>query len=87
MKNVIVDIVAHATQIPNFEELLPLENQVVSNWKKEGLLEQLYLKHDTTGVFLVFSDLKQSKVEELIKTLPLYQFFEKIEINTVEKQF
>ena len=39
----------------NFPEILKLEREMVSNWKSEGILDQLFLRPTKNGAILIFN--------------------------------
>lgn len=57
----------------NFQEILQHEREVVAEWKKEGFLDQLFLRQTKNGAVLVFKDVDEEKVNQLMERLPLYQ--------------
>ena len=87
MKRVLVNIVCYPDKIENIQELLPQEMEVGNKWKAEGLLEQLYMKQDRSGVYMVFKDVDEFQVKQLIPTLPLFNYFEKVDYSSLERMF
>jgi muconolactone D-isomerase len=71
----------------NFPEIIKHEQEVVANWKEEGILESLYLRKEKNGAILIFKDLEEEKVKELMTTLPLYKLKKSIEYLNLIKQF
>ena len=64
----------------NFQEILKQEREMVSQWKKEGLLDQLFLRPTKNGAILIFKDIEEEKANELMTTLPFYQLKKSMEI-------
>ena len=64
----------------NFPEILKHEREVVAQWKKEGFLEQLFLRPAKNGAVLIFKDVDEEKVNQLMTTLPFYQLKKSLEI-------
>ena len=64
----------------NFKEILKQEREVVSQWKKGGVLEQLYLRPTKNGAILIFKDMDETKANELMTTLPFYKLKKSMEI-------
>ena len=87
MKRVQVNIINYLDKIANLEEMLPKEFAVAMGWKEQGILEYLFIKDNRTGAVLVFKDVEESKVKELIPTLPLFSHFDKVEYSVLDKQF
>jgi muconolactone D-isomerase len=64
----------------NFPKILQHEREVVAQWKKEGFLEQLYLRPTKNGAVLIFKDIDEPEVNKLMTTLPFYQIKKSIEV-------
>jgi hypothetical protein len=71
----------------NFQEIIKHEQEVVAQWKEQGILESLYLRQGRNGAVLIFKDIDQARVEELMATLPLYPLRKSIEYYGLIKQF
>jgi muconolactone delta-isomerase len=71
----------------NFQDIIKHEQEVVAQWKEEGILESLYLRQGRNGAVLIFKDIDQARVEELMATLPLYPLRKSIEYYGLIKQF
>lgn len=71
----------------NFQEILKHEQEVVAKWKEEGILEHLFLRQTKNGAVLIFIDLDEHKVKELMETLPLYPLKKNVEYYQLIKQF
>ena len=71
----------------NFSEIIKHEQEVVAGWKQEGLLEHLFLRQGRNGAVLIFKEMDEAKVKELMETLPLYQLKKSIEYLPLIKQF
>lgn len=71
----------------NFQEILKHEQEVVSKWKEEGILEHLFLRQTRNGAVLVFKDIDEEKVKELMEILPLYKLKKSVEYLNLIKQF
>ncbi len=65
---------------PDFPEILQREREVVAQWKKEGILEQLFLRPTRNGAVLLFKDIDEQQATELMTTLPFYPLRKSIEI-------
>ncbi|MGN6640968.1 MAG: hypothetical protein ACTHJ8_18805 [Mucilaginibacter sp.] len=86
MERVIVNITIDLNKVPNLQELLPKEQAVVAKWKEEGIQEHLFLNGDQ-GAILVFKDITVDKAKELIPLLPLVQYADKVEYQSVQKYY
>ena len=71
----------------NFQDIIKHEQEVVAQWKEEGILENLYLRQGRNGAVLIFKDIDQARAEELMATLPLYPLRKSIEYYGLIKQF
>ena len=71
----------------NFQEIIKHEQEVVAQWKAEGILEHLFLKETKNGAILIFIDVDEAKVRELMTTLPLYQLKKSVEYFSLMQQF
>lgn len=81
MNRILVILTIDTENLPaNFSEILQREREVVANWKKEGILEQLFLRPTKNGAVLILKDIDEEKANELIKTLPFYELKKSLEI-------
>jgi hypothetical protein len=71
----------------NFQEIIKHEQEVVAQWKAEGILEHLFLRETKNGAILIFKDIDEAKVRELMPTLPLYQLKKSVEYFSLMQQF
>ncbi|MEI6312801.1 MAG: hypothetical protein WCP57_11125 [Bacteroidota bacterium] len=71
----------------NFQEILKHEQEVVAKWKEEGILENLFLRQSRNGAILIFKDVDEEKVKELMTTLPFFKLKKSIEYLSLIKQF
>jgi muconolactone D-isomerase len=71
----------------NFQEILKHEQEMVAEWKAQGILENLFLRQARNGAVLIFKDVDEQKVRELVETLPFYQLRKSIEYLILIKQF
>ena len=86
MKRILVILTIETDNLPNnFPEIIKHEREVVAKWKEEGFLDQLFLRQSKNGAVLIFKDIDETKVKELMVTLPLYQFKKSIEILSLIK--
>ena len=81
MNRVLVILTIHTENLPShFPEILQHEREVVAQWKKEGFLEQLFLRPTKNGAVLIFKDKTEEEVNELMTTLPFYPLRKSIEV-------
>ncbi len=53
---------------------------MVAKWKEESFLDQVFLRQTKNGAILIFKDIDEAKVNQLMPTLPLYQLKKSMEI-------
>jgi muconolactone delta-isomerase len=81
MNRILVILTIDTDNLPgNFQEIIKHEREVVAQWKKEGFLDQLFLRQTKNGAVLIFKDIDEEKVNQLMPSLPLYQLKKSIEI-------
>ena len=81
MNRILVILTINTENLPeNFQEIIKHEREVVAKWKEGGFLDQLFLRQTRNGAVFIFKDIDEAKVNELMLTLPLYQFKKSIEI-------
>ena len=71
----------------NFQEILKKEQELVAQWKNEGILEHLFLREKRNGAVLIFKNVNKEKAQEIMKILPFYQLKTNIEYYNLMKQF
>lgn len=81
MNRILVILTIDTDNLPsNFPEILQKEREVVAQWKKDGILDQLFLRPTKNGAVLIFKDVTEDRANELMKTLPFYQLKKSIEM-------
>ena len=86
-KRLLVETWGDFRKIPNLSELMPVEMSVASKLRDQGLIESLLIKDGLKGAYIVYTETDKEKVAEILKTLPLYPYFEKIEYTLVDKTY
>jgi len=71
----------------DFQEIIKHEQEVVAQWKAEGILEHLFLRRERNGAILIFKDMDEQRAKELMETLPLYKLMKSVEYFNLMKQF
>jgi len=80
MESLAVVLTMDPGNIPeNFIEILEHEQKIIAEWKKEGILEYLFLPKDRGLAVLVFRNIDFLEVKEKVGSLPLFQFFKSVE--------
>ena len=88
MNRIAVIFTINTDNLPaNFQEILQHERQVVDQWTEAGYLDHMCLRQTKNGAVMIFKDLDEVKVMELMKTLPLYPLTKSIEMLPLIKQF
>jgi len=86
MNRILVILTIDTENLPeNFQEIIKHEREVVAKWKQEGFLDQLFLRQTKNGAVLIFKDIDEAKVNQLMPTLPLYQLKKSIEVFPIIK--
>ena len=81
MNRILVILTLDMENLPaNFQEILRQEREVVTQWKKDGVLEQLYFMPTKNGAVLIFKDIDEEKANQLMTTLPFYPLRKSMEI-------
>jgi muconolactone D-isomerase len=81
MNRVLVILTIDTENLPeNFPQILQHEREVVSQWKKEGFLDQLFLRPTKNGAVFIFKDIDEEKVNQLMTTLPFYKIKKSLEV-------
>ena len=71
----------------NFSDILKQEQEVVAQWKEQGILEHLFLRQAKNGAVLIFKDIEDEQVKELMQTLPFYKLKKSVEYFNLIQQF
>ena len=71
----------------DFQEILKEEQAIVAQWKEEGILEHLYLRYEKNGAVLVFKNVDENQVKELMTELPFFKIKKSIEYYQLIQQF
>ena len=71
----------------NFQEIVIHEQEIISKWKEEGILDHFFLRQTKNGAVLIFKGVDEEKAKELMATLPLYKLKKSVEYLNLIKQF
>jgi hypothetical protein len=86
--NILVIFTINTDNLPeNFQEIIKHEQEVLSAWKQEGIVEHLFLRPTRNGAVIVFSNIDEERARLLMEELPLYQFVQSVEYYPLIKQF
>lgn len=87
MNRILVILTLDMENLPgNFQQILQREREVVAQWKKEGILEQLYLRPAKNGAVLIFKNIDEEKANQWMTTLPYYPLRKSMEIFPLIKE-
>ncbi len=88
MNRVLAILTIDTDNLPaNFQEIIKHEQEVVAQWKAEGILEHLFLRQTRNGALLIFEGVEEEAAQKLMETLPLYQLKKSVEYFNLMKQF
>ena len=88
MNRVQVILTLDMENIPsNFPEILKQEQEVVAKWKEQGILEHLFLRQAKNGAILIFKDVEEEQVKNLMEILPFFKLKQSIEYFNLIQQF
>ena len=78
----------HKDQLPaNFPEIIQHEQEVIAQWKKDGLVEHLFLRPTRNGAVIIFNVENEAQAQEWMEKLPLYVLVKSVEYLPLIKQF
>ena len=81
MNRILVILTIDTDNLPsNFPEILKHEREVVAQWKRDGILDQLFLRPTKNGAVLILKNVDEAGANELLKTLPFYALKKSLEL-------
>lgn len=88
MNRIQVILSIDTTNLPaNFQEIVKHEQEVLFQWKAEGFLEHLYISQAKDAAVLILKDMDETKAEELVEGLPLFQLKKSVQYFNLVQQF
>jgi hypothetical protein len=73
MNKILVVLTIDIENLPaNFSQILQEERVMVSQWKKDGFLDQLFLRPSKDGAVMILKNLDEEAAHNLVKELPFY---------------
>jgi hypothetical protein len=75
------------TTIKSNPELPKMEMEFVYRWKEQNILESFFISVIKKNAVLIFYNIDEAKVKELIKILPYFPYMANIEYHNLDKQF
>jgi len=66
-------------RIEDIPEVLKQEKEVIEAYKQAGYLHDLYLRPAKNGAMLLFKELDQDRVTELVNALPLFPYLKPVD--------
>lgn len=86
--NILVIFTINTDNLPeNFQEIIKHEQEVLSAWKQEGIVEHLFLRPTRNGAVIIFTGIEEAKARTYIESLPLFTFVQSVEYFPLIKQF
>lgn len=73
--------------VPDFPTVVKHEREIIDKWKADGILESFFLRQERNGAVLIFKDIEEPAVRELIAGLPLFPYMKSAEYLGLVKQF
>lgn len=71
----------------NFQEIIKHEQEILSAWKQDGIVEHLFLRPTRNGAVIIFTGIEEAKARTYIESLPLFPFVQSVEYFPLIKQF
>ncbi|MBC6112902.1 hypothetical protein ACFOG5_06230 [Pedobacter fastidiosus] len=71
----------------NFQDILKQEQEIVAQWKEEGIIDHLFLRQTKNGAIVIFKNIEEAKVKELMEILPLYKLKKSVEYFSLIKEY
>ena len=87
MKRIMVVVTLHAEKVADFETKRKAEIAKINEWKKEGVLENFFIKSSYDGSVLIFKNASLEEAKQYNATLPFHPFMENIQFYELDKQF
>jgi hypothetical protein len=73
MNKILVVLTIDTDNLPaNFPQILQEERAMVSQWKKDGFLDQLFLRPTKDGAVLILKNLDEETANKMVRELPFY---------------
>ncbi|MEY3689680.1 MAG: hypothetical protein RIT37_1242 [Bacteroidota bacterium] len=86
--NILVIFTINTDNLPeNFQEIIKHEQEVLSAWKQDGIVEHLFLRPTRNGAVIIFTGIEEAKARTYIESLPLFPFVQSVEYFPLIKQF
>lgn len=81
MNRILVMLTIDLDNLPsNFPHIVAQEREVVARWKKDGFIEQFYLRPKRDGAVMIFKDKTVGEVQEWLTTLPFYPLRKSLDV-------
>jgi len=65
--------------VDDIPEVLQQERAIIQEYTAKGYMYDLFLRPNRNGALLMFKDLEDDKVQELVNALPLFPYLKTIE--------
>ena len=81
MNRILVILTIDTDNLPSdFPQILQREREVVAQWKKEGYLDQLFLRPAKNGAVLILKGVDLDGANRLMESLPFYALKKSLEL-------
>ncbi|OYU96849.1 MAG: hypothetical protein CFE21_00755 [Bacteroidetes bacterium B1(2017)] len=66
-------------KLEELADVLKHEQEVIAQWKQAGYIHDMYLREGRKGAVILFNELTELKVTDLVESLPLMPYFKPAE--------
>jgi muconolactone D-isomerase len=73
-------------KIEDIADIINHEREVLKEWTSLGYIHDLYLRQTRNGAVIMFKDMDEQKVREMVATLPLFPYLLSVEYLPLLKQ-
>lgn len=74
MNKILVVLTIDTDNLPaNFPQILQEERAMVSQWKEDGFLDQLFLRPTKDGAVLILKNLDEETANKMVRELSFYE--------------
>lgn len=74
MNRYMVEVTLSGVDPSQFEVLAAKEQEVVAEFIKTGFIEQIYVRSDLSGAYLVVREHNESQVKEQFSSFPMFPY-------------
>ena len=74
MNRYMVEVTLSGVDPNQFEALAAREQSVVAEFIKAGFIEQIYVRHDLSGAYIVVREHDESRIKEQFGKFPMFPY-------------